>query len=139
MPMWDDLTLAMLPYRPGGVLLAGFAAHAPDKTAVRDGADRDTDFGDEAEAFVFYADVFGIRQGDAEIFEIFAPDGSVLARHENELGEDAHQRFQFLGRKRPPEGWQHGTYRGEYRLVRKIDGEVLVVASATREATISAR
>ncbi|MGD9538312.1 MAG: M23 family metallopeptidase [Alphaproteobacteria bacterium] len=138
-PLWDTATLAMLAYRPGGVLIAGFATRPPDKVAVRGGADRDTAFGDDAEAFVFYADVFGIRQGDVEIFEIYAPDGSVLARIANELNEDAHQRFQFVGKKRPPDGWQRGTYRGEYRLLRKIDGEESVVASATREATISAR
>ncbi|MSO74315.1 MAG: M23 family peptidase [Alphaproteobacteria bacterium] len=36
--LWTEAARAIMPYQPGGVLLAGFASVEPDKTAVRDGA-----------------------------------------------------------------------------------------------------
>ncbi len=138
-PLWNEAALTALPYRPGGVLLAGFAAVEPNKAEVREGAARTLAFDADAPLLVFYADVFGILAGDTEELRIIAPDGSVFAEHRKALERDYQQRFEYYGRKRPAEGWRLGTYRGEYRLTRTVAGVTQVIASARRDAVISGR
>ncbi len=137
--LWNEAARGVMPYRPSGVLLAGFAAVEPNKIEVRKGAERALAFDAEAPLIVFYADAFGILEGDTEELVIFAPDGSLFARHQSVFSRDVQQRFQYVGRKRPSEGWRLGTYRGEYRLTRSIDGATRIVASTAREAVISER
>jgi len=138
-PLWNAETLALLSYQPTGVLLSGFAVGKPDKARVRDGAERALSFSTDAPALTFYADVYGLRAGDIEEFRLIGPGGVELVAHRHVLEADAHQHFDFAGRKQPKGGWPPGVYRGEYRLVRTIDGRPTVVASATGEATLNAR
>lgn len=138
-PLWDEAARAAMPYRSSGVLLAGFAAVEPDKEDVRQGGERALAFGPDAPLLVFYADVFGILEGDTEEFVITGPDGGLIARHENVLTKDIQQRFQYVGKKRPRDGWRPGTYRGAYRLIRNVAGAATMIAYATREAIISGR
>ncbi len=137
--LWTEAARAIMPYQPGGVLLAGFASVEPDKTAVRDGASRALTFTSDAPLLVFYTDVYGILAGDRETLIITAPDGREFARHEGVLETDMPQRFTYARKKRPRQGWQSGLYRGEYRLTRIVGGETRVIATTTREATISER
>jgi hypothetical protein len=44
--------------------------------------------------------------------------------------------FRFLGKKRPGRGWAPGLYRGEYSLLRNIDGRETVAASASRSINV---
>jgi len=138
-PLWDAETSAMLPYRPSGVLLVGFSAAPPDKAKVRDGAERALSFGPEAPALVFYTDVFGLQAGDVELFSVTGPGGAAVVTHRAVQAADAHQRFNFAGRKRPEGGWPPGVYHGRYQLLRQIDGKSEVVAEASLDTTINAR
>lgn len=138
-PLWDDETLAMLPYVPSGVLIAGFAAGPPDKKTVRDGRERTLAFPTDAPALTFYADFYGVRAGDAAEFRLIGPGDIEVVTHRQVFEADAHQHFNFAGRKRPKAGWPPGVYRGEFRLIREVGGKPEIVAEATREATLSAR
>ena len=138
-PLWNAETMALLSYQPTGVLLSGFAAGKPDKTRVREGAERALNFSTDTPALTFYADVYGLRVGDIEEFRLSGPDGGELVAHRHVLEADAHQHFNFAGRKQPKGGWPPGVYRGEFRVLRMIDGKPAVIASANGEATISAR
>jgi hypothetical protein len=138
-PLWRPATLAALPYRPSGLLLAGFVDGVPDKAIVRDGGARATAFGPDAPALSFYADVYGLRAGDTELFAIIGPGGREVVRVRKVLEADAHQHLNYAGRKRPPGGWPPGVYRGEYQLLREVDGKPQKIVSVTPKATISAR
>jgi hypothetical protein len=137
-PLWDEPILGALAYRPSGVLIAGFADERPDKVVVREGGERALSFTTDAPMLVFYVDTFGVRAGDIEEFSIVAPDGHALIHHRNELDKDGHQRFYFIGRKRPVAGWRPGIYRGEYRLTRDGAGKREIVAEVVREAIVTA-
>lgn len=137
-PLWDETTLSVLAYRPSGVLIAGFADEKPDKQVVREGGERALSFTTDAPALVFYVDSFGVRAGDVEEFLVSTPDGRALISHRNVLDKDGHQRFNFVGKKRPAVGWRPGVYRGEYRLTRGESGKREVVAEVVREATVTA-
>jgi len=50
---------------------------------------------------------------------IAAPDGKVIKENRTILKSSNVSWFTRTGRERPPDGWQAGTYRGTYTLLRK--------------------
>jgi hypothetical protein len=65
-----------------------------------------------------------------------APDGSVLLQKRSQPAKTHKaRRFSYSGkRRRHP--WAPGTYRGEYQLLRKIDGRNQVVLKSTTKVDI---
>jgi hypothetical protein len=84
---------------------------------ARKGAYAEETFGNPP-ALVFWADVFGVQAGDEQRISIMAPDGKPLQENKGLLKASKVSWFAFTGRKRPPDGWQAGTYRGTYTLLR---------------------
>ncbi len=135
-PLWTDATLTALAYRPSGVLIAGFADVAPDRHEVRAGAHRVNPLRPDSAALVFWVDVFGTQAGDEEVFRVYGPDQSLLVEHRSVLEKNAHQRFNFVGKKRPDGGWPPGVYTGTYTLIREIDGTRATALSARRPVAV---
>ncbi len=135
--LWTAAAAKKLPYLPGAVLLAGFAAQIPDRRDVRGGAHRARELSTLAPILVFWVDMFGLAAGDIERFRILAPDGTVVAERQQRLEIAAHQHFESIGRLRPVSGgWPPGTYRGEYLLFRTIDGERRPLLGTVRQVTL---
>ncbi len=135
-PLWDAAALEALAYVPTGLLSAGFAAAEPNWKAARRGDYRAGGASRDAPALVFWVSVFGVRAGDTEIARLVAPGGQVVAEKSQRLAARKAQWFSFVGRKRPGSAWPAGTYRGEYRLLREIDGEMREVVGAAREIVV---
>jgi murein DD-endopeptidase MepM/ murein hydrolase activator NlpD len=131
-PLWSAKALAQLDYRPTGPLIAGFATVGPDGDAAQEGAYAAESLPASAPALVLWAEVFGTLKGDVQRFQIEGPDGQSFFDHANPLEKSNVQWFAYAGRKRPPEGWTPGVYKGTYTLSR--DGKVIV--TLTREVTI---
>ena len=81
---------------------------------------------------MFWVSVYGVHPGDTEITRLVAPDGAVVAANTRQLPDGKAQWFSFVGRKRRGAAWAAGAYRGEYRLLRAIEGEPREVLSAVR-------
>ncbi len=73
-----------------------------------------------------------MRGGDREEARLSAPDGTVIAETDRILDRPKASWFGYLGRKRRGALWPAGTYRGDYRLTREVDGKRHVVASTSR-------
>ncbi len=135
--LWTAAAAKQLAYLPGAVLLAGFAAQIPERRAVRRGAHRARELSTLAPVLVFWVDMFGLAAGDIERFRILAPDGTVVAEREQRIDKAAHQHFQTIGQLRPDLGaWPAGTYRGEYLLLRDIDGESRPLIGTVRQVIL---
>lgn len=122
--LWHDGVREALRYRTSAVLIAGFSPEAPDRARAQRGDYDETPIAREAPAIVFWVETAGIRKGDVETLEVRAPDGTALARRVLSFDGNLAVRFSFVGRRRSPEGWPEGVYRGRYRLVR---GEAVVL------------
>ena len=131
--LWSEAAAAQLAYRPGGLLLAGFAARKPALEGVLKGEFRRDSLTAAAPALVFWAVSWGLRGGDEEVLVITRPDGSELLRAETEVPRDKAQWFRFGGKKRPPEGWAPGLYRADYRVLRRDPEGPREVVKVTRE------
>jgi hypothetical protein len=115
--LWHADALATLKYQPTGGLVSGFTSEPPKMDQARKGAYADETLGDPP-ALVFWVDVFGVQAGDEQRISIAAPDGKTLHENKAILKSSNVSWFAFTGRKRPPDGWQAGTYRGTYTLLR---------------------
>ena len=90
-----------------------------------------------APLLVFWVDMFGLAAGDIERFRILAPDGTVVAEREQRTEKFAHQHFQTISQLRPDLGaWAPGTYRGEYLLLREIDGKSRPLIGTVRQVIL---
>jgi murein DD-endopeptidase MepM/ murein hydrolase activator NlpD len=115
--LWRADALATLKYQPTGGLVSGFASEPPKSDQARKGAYAEETFSNPP-SLIFWADVFGVQAGDEERIGIVAPDGKPLQENKGLLKASNVSWFAFTGRKRPPNGWQAGTYRGTYTLTR---------------------
>lgn len=115
--LWRGEVLAGLKYQPTGGLVSGFASEPPKSDQARKGAYAE-DTLEDPPALVFWADAFGVEPGDEQRISITAPDGKLIDENKAILKSSKVSWFAFSGRKRPPDGWQAGTYRGTYALSR---------------------
>ena len=115
--LWREDVLTTLKYQPTGGLVSGFASEPPEMDEARKGAYAEETFGNPP-ALIFWAEVFGVEAGDEERIGIVAPDGKPLEENKTLLKASNVSWFAFTGRKRPPDGWQAGAYRGTYTLLR---------------------
>jgi murein DD-endopeptidase MepM/ murein hydrolase activator NlpD len=135
-PVWTDAALGALAYRPTGLLTAGFAGTTPEAEAARKGRYAGDPLTRDSEAIVFWVELFGVHQDDRESVRVTGPDGRVMVERSGKLPKRYAVAFRFLGKKRPGHGWPRGLYRGEYRLLRNIDGRETVAAAASRTISV---
>ena len=134
--LWSDAALDALTYAPGGLLSLGFSEQVPEFAAVREGGLHADRLPPDAQALVFWFNLFGVQAGDVASARVLAPDGSVLVEQQQVLERSQAQWFGFLGRRRGDAPWPAGTYRGEIILLRSAGGAQEVVVEASSDATL---
>ena len=130
-PLWSERALSQLDYQATGLLGAGFAAGPIAAETAREGRFPTGSLDATAPALVFWADVFGVAEGDRQRIEILGPDGQAILDHESALESSKVIWFAYGGKKRKGARWPSGTYRGRYSLSR--DGETVAAAERTIE------
>ena len=112
----DDLWTDPPPYTPGGIIDIGFSTEVPEFDAIKAGLPP-TVLTPQSPALVVWVHVFGARAGDALLFEITGPDGSIIT--ERVLLEKTQARlFRAVGKRLRGEGWPPGRYNGTARMLR---------------------
>ncbi len=131
-PLWSEAALEHLPYRPTGLLNAGFAPTPAKPEAARHGAYAAMVLPVDSAALVFWVDLFGVQAGDEETIRLLGPDGAELANVKRSIPKSGAVAFRSVGKKRKS-AWAPGLYHAEYRLARLIDGAWQTVVETTRE------
>ncbi len=130
--LWSESARQQMGYVPTSIMSSGFAATAPDVEEVRKGKKRLKQLAEDANILIFWAEVSGIRKGDTAVMLITAPDGTVVASHEDTFDTNRAAQFRYIGLKRPPLGWPEGEYTGVYRLLRGKETVVVVREKVSR-------
>jgi hypothetical protein len=127
--LWSRAALhsPVLTYRASGLLEAGFF-NAPPKDSIAllrrhgwlEGRAGDPD------VLVFGVQVFGPRAGDVWNLRLFGPAGQILAESSTTQERHQAQALRYVGKKRGT-GWKPGRYRGEFRLIRQGEEDVVSV------------
>jgi hypothetical protein len=135
-PMWNQAIARDVAYEPSGVLSAGFTGRRVSAADVLAGGDLVPAFDRDAALMIFFVSAFGVRQGDIQDIRLVGPDGTVVAKAAPKAKSDLAVAFLLIGRKLPGSGWQSGSYRGEYELIRQVEGRAEPVAHAERQITV---
>jgi len=128
-PLWSPEALAssILKYQTSGLLEAGFFTAPPASTiAISRRQDWIEGRADDPSVLVFSVLVFGPRKGDVWNLRLTGPDGQILAESSTTQTRNQAQAMRYAGKKKVT-GWQPGFYRGEFRLTRPGEGEVVSV------------
>ncbi|WP_299352372.1 M23 family metallopeptidase [uncultured Shimia sp.] len=116
-------------YVAGGIIRLGFATEVPSFDDVKSGAAGMDSLSEDDPALVLFVQAFGSRTVDEISIEINGPDGFRVT-YLGDVEKPKVLYFRAAGKKRPPNGWARGTYRGAVTLIR--DGQ----AYATEEKTL---
>jgi murein DD-endopeptidase MepM/ murein hydrolase activator NlpD len=126
-PLFEPAFLEKTPYVETGLLNAGFTDRPPKGIEVLEGEHANDALPADAGALIFWVELFGTHPGDRDRFTIFAPDGSVFTTQTRSAQEGYSARhLAFVGRRRPATGFEIGTYRGVFELLREEVGETKI-------------
>lgn len=111
-PLWA----ADIPYTPGGLVGAGFAAYVPKWAAIKAGL-QDPPLEKTSRAIVLWVQYFGARAGDQLRLSIIGPQGRVI-EETVALDSTQAQGFRAIGKRLRAPNWPSGTYSGTITLIR---------------------
>jgi hypothetical protein len=123
-PLWQD----RVPYTAGGLVSAGMSDGVPEFGTIKAGAAHQPTLAGDAAALVFWAQVYGTREGDVLRLLISGPDGVFLDQKVT-LERAQARAFRAAGRKLAPRTRRPGTYTGTAILER--DGTEIGRMTAT--------
>ena len=131
-PLWTARAVRMLEYRASGVLDAGISGNEP--VLANGQLDRANlkPLLRSSGAAIFWAQLYGLRDGDIQELRFIGPDGKVIAQRRVPVTRNRAQSLAYIGAIRHS-SWPAGVYRGEYALIRGIEK----VVELTREISVS--
>jgi len=115
-PQTASLWQETLPYVAGGLLQIGIATAVPDYAAIKAGL-QSRDLPQTAPALVLWAYFYGVKPGDAILFELTGPAGHVL-QERSVIEKSQALGFRATGRRLKTKAWPQGHYEGTARLMR---------------------
>ena len=115
-PQTASLWQETLPYVAGGLLQIGIATAVPDYAAIKAGL-QSRDLPQTAPALVLWAYFYGVKPGDAILFELTGPAGHVL-QERSVIEKSQALGFRATGRLLKTKAWPQGHYEGTARLMR---------------------
>ncbi len=134
--LWSAAAIRALPYRPGGLLTAGFTTEILNLETALSGSASPASLSVTDQALVFWVASWGLRKGDKEAIRVLRPDGTVLTENNASVPGNKAQWLRYAGRKLRETAWPAGRYRGEYRVVRQVDGKDVVIVETTQEVEV---
>jgi len=134
-PLWSARAKRALEYRPSGVLDAGISGAEPVLANGELDRSKLEPLARSSGAAIFWAQIYGLQQGDVQEMRLFAPGGKVIAERRVPVTRNLAQSLAYVGGSRRFFSWSAGTYRGEYALYRGKDK----VVELSREISLAAR
>ncbi len=114
--LWAENVRSALAYEQRVVLQGGFATQKPEQRKAQEGAYSTVTLKAETPALVFWVEAMGMKQGDGSYVSLTGPDGKIIAESPLTWPKDKATIFQFVGAKRPKEGWAPGEYTGKFAV-----------------------
>lgn len=113
--LWEPSLREKLAYQERTILNAGFAANAVTMQAIEKGETGKAPPTADAPALVVFVRAIGLKAGDIQSLSLRAPGGEVIAKSRlKPLDRNKAQAMLFAGKRRPPSGWERGTYQATY-------------------------
>lgn len=117
--LWQPEVEKQLAYTPSGVIDAGFTVGEPTVAIVRQTGARPLTRLSKTKDMGVWAELFGLRHGDAVTLEVTAPDGTSIAQQGWRQDGAVAIRLIAVTVTPPETGWQAGEYRAALRVTRE--------------------
>ncbi|WP_245283834.1 M23 family metallopeptidase [Bradyrhizobium sp. Cp5.3] len=123
--LWLPAVRAKLEYQERAILNGGFTIGPVTMELIEDGSAERERPSASSLAIVAFVRAIGLKAGDAQWLVVKDPLEHVIAENRAApLQGNKAQIMLFAGKKRPPGGWDHGTYKATYVVER--DGQVVL-------------
>lgn len=122
-PLWDKA--ANISPTPFSIYTTGFTNHIPDFDAIKIDASSPSSLPLDSKALIFWAAVFGIRQGDQVEIEIFDPIGRLFTKRTFTQDNTRARQFYYTGKRTTNTPLATGTYKGEIQISRNMDNDMI--------------
>ena len=119
-PLWET----PIPYKPTGLIRAGFSDRPPELEQLWAGEFDRTRLPNNGPALIFWVHAYGVLEGDRESIQLIDPSGTVVAENEQNLSKSQRVWLSFVGKRANNDGLSQGNWHGRYQLSR--EGEILV-------------
>ena len=106
-------------YTATGLLQSGWVHTPPTVEEARAGRLDGMVISSSSPAMIFWAELFGLRDGDELLLRVENPKSQELAKHSQIIKGNKAVYFQFLGKKLTMQRWQSGDYRATIEVLRE--------------------
>ncbi len=115
---WHPSIEETLSYSPPGLIAAGFSDQIPDSQSVMAGDHRMTSLDEDAKAILFWAQVYGPREGDIFTMELLEETTQeMIAENTHVMESNKADYLKYIGKKNP----EPGIYIGRLTVTRVMD------------------
>ena len=121
-PLWNQ----SLPYTPTGLIRSGIAPTPPTLEQLWKGEYQSSQLSSQSSALVFWTHIYGLLEGDLEVFEIRDPNGQVIVADERISDRANRVSMGFVGKKFEPGTIKPGNWTAIYQL-RRQDETIIAV------------
>ena len=129
--LWDTTASTQLKYVPSGVLATGFSSRPPSQAEIMQDSAKAISADVAQPVLLFWVNTFGMLGGDREQIRLIAPDGRVIAENAATIPSNKAVWLSYAGLRNKTGKWATGSYRGEYKLTRMVNGKPLEVLSTS--------
>ena len=119
-PLWNQ----NLPYKPTGLIRAGFSSQPPKMGELWDGEFTPSTIIDDPPMLLFWSQVYGVMVDDEESMELIDPQGNVVAQSKQKISQRRKLWLRYIGKRAKNQPFIKGKWRGKYQL--KRSGKILV-------------
>lgn len=113
---------ALQDYKPLIIYASGFKSHAPDLQAIKIDTTSPAKAAIDSEALVFWAGMFGVKEGDKIHIEITDPLGRIFAERTLTQDKTRARQFYYVGRRTNVHPLITGRYKGSIEIRRQHAG-----------------
>jgi len=110
-------------YVATALLGSGFTTTRPDADGARRGKFSETVGSPSAPQLTVWVDIMGVQRGDVLHVVVLDPTGEEVLSIDDRFDEPKVLAFKYVGKRRPIQLWQTGTYRAALTLLR--DGKAV--------------
>ena len=134
--LWAKSVARKLAYVATGLIGAGFTDRKPTASEIDERKHDLATLAPRAPALIFWGMAYGPREGDSITLRLLDPKGAVMVESTTVVPSNKAQWMRFIGKRLKTRRWPPGTYRGQYRLTRKVGRSEQVVISSQRVLSV---
>jgi hypothetical protein len=133
--LWAPAVGAATAYRAGALLIAGFAAEAPERSAAEAGRYSQIELSPQSPLVSYWVEIFGALPGDEWSLMLSDGQGKILGEQRGKIDRPKAVWFGYVGKQRGETPWTGGSFNGEFKLLR----EGVTVMKAERKIEMPGR